>query len=189
MSGPVGPKFDPRFSRHAQQPRADKLNARQRLLCRADPAFREALRSRVANPERFAAFLSGSSYYIDIDQPCTGCGSGKRRVRDRSCYGCHLRRGRENFERMRAGIAPVVRRSKDGHLDLLDRQRAERLGECETRTFGTITATRWPTGRLEVLFPDGYREHDLAKRGGRQVHRLTAIVPELKDALVWAGWF
>ena len=59
----------------------------------------------------------------------------------------HLNRGAENFERMRAGIAPKVMRSKDGHLDLLERKKREREGECVTREFGAITVTRWPTGR------------------------------------------
>ena len=75
------------------------------------------------------------------------------------------------------------------HLDLLARQRAEREGDCEVRTFGSVTVTRWPTGRLEVLFPDGYVEPDLSKRDGKHTHRLTEMLPELKDALVWAGWF
>lgn len=74
-------------------------------------------------------------------------------------------------------------------MDVLERQRAEREGQCETRTFGTVTVTRWPTGRLELLFPDGYREHDLSKRQGREVHNLMELLPELKDALIWAGWY
>jgi hypothetical protein len=184
-----GPRSDPCFALHQCQPRADKLDARQRRLCLADPGFREALRSRVASAERFSAFLAAAAYYVDLEAPCGKCGSSKKRTRDRSCYGCHLRRGRENFERMKAGIAPIVTRTMDSHLDLLERQRAEREGHCQTRTFGTITVTRWPTGRLEVLFPDGYREHDLAGRGGKHVHRLMDMLPELRDALVWAGWF
>ncbi len=188
-SRPHGPRRDPRFALHQRQPRADKLDAEQRRLCHADPAFREALRARVASANRFSAFLAGASYYNDLERPCGKCGSGRRRTRDRSCYTCHLRRGGTNFERMKAGIAPVVNRSKAGHLDLLERQRAEREGECETRTFGTITVTRWPLGRLEVLFPDGYREPDLSKQDGKHVHRLMEMLPELQDALVWAGWF
>jgi len=186
---PHGTRSDPRFALHQRQPRADKLDARQRRLCLADPAFREVLRGRVASAERFSAFLAGAAYYVILEAPCGKCGSGKKRTRDRSCYGCHLRRGRENFERMKAGLAPIVTRSLDSHLDLLERQRAEREGGCEARTFGTVTVTRWPTGRLEVLFPDGHREPDLAKQGGRHVHRLMDMLPELKDALIWAGWF
>jgi hypothetical protein len=90
---------------------------------------------------------------------------------------------------MKAGLAPKVMRSKDSHLDLLERQRAERGGECDTREFGTITVTQWPTGPLEVLFPDGYREPDLAKTDPRHVYRLMDMLPELRDALVWAGWY
>lgn len=186
---PHGLQTDPRFALHQRQPRADKLDARQRQLCLTDPAFREALSSRVASVERFSAFMAGAAYYVALERPCGKCGGAKKRTRDRSCYGCHLRRGADNFERMKAGVAPCVTRSKDSHLDLLERQRAERNGECETRTFGTVTVTRWPTGRLEVLFPDGHREHDLAGRGAQHVHRLVAMLPELKDALLWAGWY
>ena len=74
-------------------------------------------------------------------------------------------------------------------MDLLAREQAERDGERDTRQFGSLTVIRWPTGRLEVLFPDGHREHDLAKTDARHVHRLMEMLPELKDALVWAGWY
>ena len=90
---------------------------------------------------------------------------------------------------MKAGLAPKVMRSKDSHLDLLARQRAEREGECDTRRFGSITVTRWPTGRLEVLLPDGHRELDLAKVEPRKVYNAMENLPELKDALIWAGWY
>ena len=90
---------------------------------------------------------------------------------------------------MKAGLAPKVMRNKDSHLDLLERQRAEREGECDTREFGSLTVIRWPTGRLEILFPDGHHEPDLGKTGGRHVHKLMYMLPELKDALIWAGWY
>lgn len=90
---------------------------------------------------------------------------------------------------MRAGIAPKVMRNKDSHLDLLERQRAERDGECDTRQFGSLAVTRWPTGRLEVLFPDGFREPDLVKTDPKHVHSLMDTLPELRDALIWAGWY
>jgi hypothetical protein len=90
---------------------------------------------------------------------------------------------------MKAGIAPHKKRSKDSHLDLLARRKAERNGEYKERQFGRITVKEWPTGRLEVTFPDGFVEPDLAKTGGENVWRLIDMLPELKDALVWAGWF
>lgn len=186
---PLGPRHDPRFALHQRQPRADKLDAAQRRLCQADPAYSAALRARVADASRFAAFIDGAAWYIALERPCAKCGNFKKRTRDRSCYACHLNRGGENFERMKAGLAPQVTRSLDSHLDLLQRQRAEREGECETREFGSITVTRWPTGRLEVLFPDGHREPDLAAQDGKHVHRLMEMLPELREALVWAGWF
>ena len=141
------------------------------------------------SPERFSAFMAGAASYIALERPCVRCGDFRKRTRDRSCYRCHLNRGGENFERMKAGIAPVVNRSRDSHLDLLARQRAERNGEHEAAAFGRITVRRFPTGRLEVTFPDGFIEPDLAKTEGRHVTRLVEMLPELKDALHWAGWF
>jgi hypothetical protein len=192
ISKPVrahGRQSDSRFVLHQCQPRADKLDARQRRICLADPAFKEALRTRVTSAARFSAFMDGIAFYIALERPCAKCGNFRKRTRDRSCYGCHLRQSGENFELMKAGLAPVTARSRDSHLDLLERQRAERDGECETRKFGGITVTRWPLGRLEVLFPDGYREHNLSKRSGREVHHLMEMLPEMKHALIWAGWF
>jgi hypothetical protein len=185
----VGPQSDARFTLHQRQPRADKLDAQQRRLCQSSPAFAEALRSRVSSEERWSAFMAGQTYYIALERPCGRCGDFRKRTRDRSCYRCHLTRGAENFERMKAGLAPKVMRSKDSHLDLLARQRAEREGECQVRQFGSITVTRWPTGRLEVLFADGYREHDLAKGDPRKVYNAMENLPELRDALIWAGWY
>ena len=180
-SQPHGPQSDPRFSLHQCQPRADKLDARQRRLCLLDLAFREALRSRVRSPERFAAFMEGAACYIALERPCAKCGNFKKRTRDRSCYRCHLNRGGQNFERMKAGLAPKVARNNDSHLDLLGRKRAERAGEFLERHFGGL-------GRLEVTFPDGWHEADLSKLSyGEQVNAIREF-PALKDALEWAGW-
>jgi hypothetical protein len=188
-SRPHGPQSDPRFALHQRQPRADKLDARQRKICHADPAFSEVLEKRVRDPRRFAAFLAGMASYVRLGDPCSRCGGFRRRTRDRSCYTCHLNRGRENFERMKAALSPHKQRNLDSHLDLLARQKAERDGEHMAREFGRIAVKRFPTGRLEVIFPDGFVEPDLSKRDGRDVWRLMEMLPELKDALVWAGWF
>ena len=185
----IGSRMDRRFTLHQCQPRADKLDARQRRLCHADHGFKEALRQRVASKERFSAFVNGAAFYIALERSCALCGDFRKRTRDRSCYRCHLNRGAENFERMKAGLAPRVMRSKDSHLDLLRCQRAEREGECVTRAFGDLKVTEWPGGRLEVVFPDGYHDPDLRKRDGKEVWRLMEMLPELKDALVWAGWY
>ncbi|WP_147417689.1 hypothetical protein [Sphingomonas cavernae] len=111
---------------------------------------------RVSSADRFSAFLDGVPFYIALERPCAKCGSFKKRTRDRSCYGCHLRRGGENFERVKAGVSPIVSRSKDGHLDLLARKKAEREGKFIAAEFGQLSVRRYPTGRLEVTFPDGY---------------------------------
>lgn len=186
---PRQPRHDPRFSLHRGQPRANKLDARQRNSCRMDPAFADALSARVNDPRRFAAFAAGATSYIRLAEPCARCGGFRRRVRDRSCYTCHLNRGRDNFERMKAGLSPNKKRSLDSHLDLLARQRREKAGEFLERTFGSVTVKLFPTGRLEVLYPDGYVEPDLSKVDGRRVWELMDMLPELKDALIWAGWY
>lgn len=142
----------------------------------------------MASRERFAAFLDGIPFYIDLERPCGKCGNFKKRVRDRSCYACHLGRSEENFERIRAGIAPKANRSMDGHLDLLQRKRAEREGEHQERSFGALVARRWPLGRLEVIFPDGYAEHDLSRLSYHGLCQAIAEFPALRDALIWAGW-
>jgi len=187
-SRPHGPQSDQRFTLHHRQPRADKLDARQRQLCHVDHGFREALRKRVKSAERFSAFMDGAAYYIALERPCPKCGNFKKRTRDRSCYRCHLNRGGENFERMKAGLAPKVRRSKDGHLDLVERKRAEREGEYLERSFGDLSARRFPLGRLEIMFPDGFRQADMSKLSYREMVNAIREYPALKDALTWANW-
>ncbi|MBA2920563.1 hypothetical protein GON01_02520 [Sphingomonas sp. MAH-20] len=153
-----------------------------------DDGFKEALKRRVASEERFSAFIDGAAFYIALERPCARCGDFRKRTRDRSCYRCHLNRGGENFERMKAGIAPVAKRSKEGHLDLLERKRREREGEHLERSFGNLVAKRWPTGRLEVTFPDGYNQADMAQLQQWELLNAMEEFPLLADVLTWAGW-
>lgn len=185
---PYGPNHDARFALHQRQPRADKLDARQRTICQADPAYAQALRKRVSNEGRFSAFMTGLPSYIDINGLCPRCGNFRRRTRDRSCYACHLARSGANFERMKAGLAPVVQRSRDSHLDLLERRRAEREDDHTVRQFGDITAKWWPTGKLEVTFGDGYTEPDFTKLKWQECMNALEMYPGLRDVLRWAGW-
>lgn len=182
-------RYDPRFALYQRQPRADKLDARQRQICRMDPAYQEALRSRVGDAQRFSAFLDGAAQYTGVEAPCPKCGGFRRRTRDRSCYTCHLAKGGANFERMKARLAPKVKQSRDGYLDKLDRQRREKNGEAIIKEFGRIRVKLFPTGRLEVTYPDGYIEPDLSKVDGQRVWELMEMLPELRDALIWAKWF
>jgi hypothetical protein len=145
-----------------------------------DPAYADALSARVNDPRRFAAFVVGATSYIRLAEPCARCGGFRRRVRDRSCYTCHLNRGKENFERMKAGLSPNKKRSLDSHLDLLERQKREREGEFLERVFGSITVRLFPTGRLQVTYPDGYVEQDLNKVSPQGVARLVELLPELR---------
>ena len=132
--------------------------------------------------------MAGVPSYIDIDGLCPRCGNFRRRTRDRSCYACHLARSGANFERMKAGLAPIVSRSKDGHVDLVKRQKADREDEFNTRQFGDFSAKLWPMGRLEVTFPDGYVEPDMTKLSWRACMNALEMYPGLRDVLRWAGW-
>jgi hypothetical protein len=90
---------------------------------------------------------------------------------------------------MKARLAPKVKQSRDGYLDVLERQRREKSNEFAVKEFGQISVKRFPTGRLEITYPDGYVEPDLNKLSGQRVWELIEMLPELKDALIWAGWF
>jgi hypothetical protein len=185
---PYGPNHDGRFTLHQRQPRADKLDARQRAICQADPAYADALRKRVSNEGRFAAFMAGVPSYVDIGALCPRCGNFRRRTRDRSCYACHLARSGSNFERMKAGLAPKVARSRDSYLDLIERQAADRNDEFSERHFGDLVARVWPLGKLEVTFPDGYVEPDFSKLSWQACRNAADQYPGLLDVFRWAGW-
>lgn len=132
--------------------------------------------------------MARAASYIALEGLCPKCGNYRRRTRDRSCYACHLQRGGENFERIKAKLAPLVGRTRDSHLDLLQRQKAERNDEHEARQFGDISAKVWPTGKLEVRFPDGYVEHDMTKLTWQECMNALEMYPCLRDVLRWAGW-
>jgi hypothetical protein len=89
---------------------------------------------------------------------------------------------------MKAGVAPIVQRSRDGHLDLLERKKAEKHGEHSSRAFGDLVARQWPLGRVEITFPDGHQERDLADLEYNQLVNAIREYPELRDAMNWAGW-
>ena len=77
---------------------------------------------------------------------------------------------------MKAGLTPKVMRNKDSHLDLLEGQRREREGDCISASSGPLE--RWPTGRLEVVFPTGTTA-DPWKRKPEEVYRAMELLPEL----------
>ena len=181
-------RYDPRFIAHHRQPRVGKLDKRQFEICQKDLAYRSALEERVADPRRFGAFLAGASQYIRLGEPCPKCLGFRRRVRDRSCYTCHLERGKDNFERMKAGISPTKQRSRASYLDMLERQKAEAVGDFVERQFGEFTLRQYPTGRLWVTFPDGYVTEDLNTYDPGSVFALREKHPNFNSALDWAGW-
>ena len=89
---------------------------------------------------------------------------------------------------MKAGIAPKVKRSLDSHLDVLARQRADRVGPAEVVTMGRVTARRWLMGQLEVTFDNGETEADINRRSFGEIMNAMVRYPELRDVLRWAGW-
>lgn len=180
---------------YGRKPRASILDSRQRKIALADPAYRAALGTRVRSGDRFAAFMAGKPFFAVPGRPCGHCGGIRKRPRDHTCYDCILRANCTDWQLMQAGISPPAKRSLDGHRDVLARQKRERGGESVTRTWAThnppgeLAVTLWPTGRAEVRFPDGHHEPDFGKLDGRHVQRLCGALPQLREALAWAGWW
>ncbi len=143
---------DQRFSRYQRQPRGDKLDKRQRQICKADSTYAAALQKRVSDPARWAAFVAGQSWY-GSDSLCKRCGSNRRRVYNRECWTCRTNSRAENWQRILAGQQPIATRSRDGHLAILDAKRRERRGEFEEHIVGEWQARMYPTGRLAVSCP------------------------------------
>lgn len=143
-----GPHRDERFDLHGRQPRAGKLDRRQRTLCQTDFAFATALQARVSDPARWEAFLAGKGNYEG--RQCGKCDSVRRRTRDASCYDCLLTANRNDWALIRKGIAPPAQHSRAGYLDSLERQRRERSGEVAEFKAGDWMARQYPTGRLAV---------------------------------------
>lgn len=180
---------------YGRQPRASILDSAQRKIALADPAYRAALRRRVRSADRFAAYMAGKPYFAAPARPCKHCGGIRKRPRDHTCYDCILRSNRTDWQMMQAGIRPPAQRSLASHRDVLARLKRERDGESLSRTWvtqnppGVLTVTLSPTGKTDVLFPDGWNAEDFEKLGGHRVHRLCGILPELREALAWAGWW
>ncbi|MDB5764199.1 MAG: hypothetical protein JWQ21_3194 [Herminiimonas sp.] len=182
-----GRRHDSRFALHGRQPRASKLDRRQLILCRNDPAYAAALRLRVSDPVRWEAFLGGRPHYEG--KVCPKCCRSSRRTRDGSCYVCLLAKNRSDWEQIQAGIMPKAGRSRAGYLDMQERSRRERAGECLTFSVGRFTAQQYPTGRLAVQAPEVHIDNpDLSKLPGPTVVSLCRRFPELRDVLRWAGW-
>jgi len=89
---------------------------------------------------------------------------------------------------MKAGLAPDVQRTRESHLDVLARRKAEREDDHVTRRFGDLSIKHWPTGKLEVTFPDGYVEPDIRNLKWQECMNALEMYPALRDVLRWAGW-
>lgn len=144
-----GLSSDVRFSRHQRQPRADKLDKRQRQICKVDAVYAQALSERVSDANRWSAFVADRSWY-ETELLCKRCGSNKRRVYNRECWTCRTNSRSDNWQRILAGQRPLAARSRDGHLALLDAAKRERRGEFEEYSVGPWLARQYPTGRLHV---------------------------------------
>lgn len=182
-----GPAHDPRFTLHGRQPRGGKLDGRQYRLCLSDPAYAAALRPRVTDPSRWAAFLAGRVQYAG--RPCHRCGSTSRRVRDAGCYACLLSTNRGDWQKLRAGVMPLAERTRAGLEAIREQQRREAAGEYAEAVYGPFTARSYPTGRLALVAPSlSINQHDLASLPASQIVSLCRRYPDLRDVLAWAGW-
>lgn len=187
MSRVVGPHRDPRFALHRTQPRSFRLTRQQRDLCARDPAFSEALRQRVAIPDRWEAFIAGRAWYEG--RICAKCGSHRRRVRSSDCYDCLLSSNRNDWNLLHAGARPPAKQSRDSYLDRWERAKRERAGECETYTCGAFSAAQYPSGRLSLYAPIHHiNQADLSRLEASQVHYLCEQYSEVLEILRWAGW-
>jgi hypothetical protein len=89
---------------------------------------------------------------------------------------------------MKAGLAPKVNQSRDGYLDRIELSKAAKGPPQDARRFGDLTAQWWPTGRLEITFPDGRVEPDFSKLSWHQAMGALEAHPDLRPLLAWAGW-
>jgi len=180
-------KPDPRFIRHGIQPRAQYLNKRQYQVCKVDYAFKEALRVRVSNGDRWDAFIAGRSYYTG--NPCKRCQSHRRRVVNNNCYDCTLSRNKADFTLIRQGIAPPAKQTRDGWLDKHERSKREKFGECLRYEIGKYLAEQFPTGRVRLIVPHLLVDaHDLVKEIEPQRLHQMARDPDFLALLKKLGW-
>ncbi len=179
---------DPRFTLHALQPRGKYLGRKQLQLCRADPAFMQALKHRVSSQARWAAFMQGSAQYTG--RPCERCRSTRRRVHNGACYDCMLNRNKIDFNLILQGISPPANRTRDGWLDIQERKRREQAGECMRYTSGPYTAEQFPTGRVRVYAPVlAFEANDLqADVAATGLHDRALQDPDFLKLLRMLGW-
>jgi hypothetical protein len=197
-----GKRLDSRFTVHHKQPRGDKLDNRQRQICGVDHAYAAALQQRVSDSNRWAAFMARQTWY-GSDNLCKRCGSHKRRVYNRECWTCRTNSRADNWQRILAGQMHISKRSRDGHLAILDAKRREKGGEFEEHAVGDWTARQYPMGRLAVSCPSAVVQGsatdthpptlafdcpDLSKADPRLVHWLAERNPDFLLLLRWASW-
>lgn len=184
---PLRRKPDQRFVRHGVQPRGKYLDKRQYRLCRIDPAFKEALRVRVSNTDRWRAFLDGTAYFFG--RSCERCHSPRRRVYNGACYDCMLNRNKGDFHLLRQGVMPPANNTRDGWLDRLERINREQSGECSRYEIGQYVAEQFPTGRVRLIAPHLHIDnHDMKAMQPQRVYQLALDDPDFLLLLRHLGW-
>jgi hypothetical protein len=138
---------------------------------------------QVSDPYRLAAWIEGAKVY-DGDR-CSKCNGTSRRVRDGSCYSCHLKDSPLDPSQR----ARVPRHSRDGWLARQDERRREAAGEVYAFEVGDFLARVYPTGRLAV---DCDRLHihteDWAKVPPARIFEIGSSEPDLVEVMRRAGW-
>jgi hypothetical protein len=138
---------------------------------------------QISDPSRLAAWIAGAKVYDGAR--CHKCNGARRRVRDGSCYSCHLKDSPlDPSQRLR-----VPRHSRDGWLARQDERRREATGEVWAFEVGDFRARVYPTGRLAV---DCDRLHihsaDWAKVLPARIFEIGSREPDLVEVMRRAGW-
>lgn len=138
---------------------------------------------QIANPLRLAAWIEGAKVYDGAR--CPKCDGTRRRVRDGSCYACHLR----NSPLDPARRTRVPRHSRDGWLARLNAMRKEMAGEVLAFEVGDWRARVYPTGRL-ALDCDRLHIHseDWSKVPHERIFEIGGMEPDLVEVMRRAGW-
>ncbi|MCP3712994.1 hypothetical protein M3I54_39935 [Paraburkholderia sp. CNPSo 3274] len=138
---------------------------------------------QVADQFRLAAWIEGAKVYDGLR--CSKCSGTRRRVRDGSCYGCHLKDSPLDPARR----TRVPRHNRDGWLGRLDARRKEAAGDVWVFEVGDWRARVYPTGRLAVDC-DRLNIHsvDWGKVPPARIFEIAGSEPDLIEVMRQAGW-
>jgi hypothetical protein len=150
---------------------------------RGCPECQRRASRQIADPYRLAAWIEGAKVYDGVH--CSKCSGTRRRVRDGSCYGCHLKDSPlDPAQRVR-----VPRHSRDGWLDRLEVLRREAAGDVWAFEVGDWRARVYPTGRLALECDRLYiHTEDWGKVPPARVFEIASSEPDLVEVMRRAGW-